>query len=96
MRLRDIIDLVESQGQDEIDEGLKSALKGAALGAAALASSNASAAPSKVDPEIVAASGDTARTRPVASKKDAAKKDAPAKKSVDPKAAAKKFHLDLK
>jgi hypothetical protein len=96
MRLRDIIDLVESQGQDEIDEGLKSALKGAALGAAALASSNASAAPSKVDPEIVAASGDTARTRPVASKKDAAKKDAPAKKAVDPKAAAKKFHLDLK
>jgi hypothetical protein len=99
--MRAYIDILNEHNKkvDDLEEGVKNAAVKIAMGAAALVgATTADAKPSAVDPEIVAASGDTARTRP--SKADAkadakAGKEAP-KPSVDAKARAKKFHLDLK
>jgi hypothetical protein len=95
--MRAYIDILNEHNKkiDDLEEGVKDTAVKIAMGAAALlGATTADAKPSAVDPEIVAASGDTARTRP--SKADAkAGKEAP-KASVDAKARAKKFHLDLK
>jgi hypothetical protein len=93
--MRAYIDILNEHNKkvDDLEEGVKNAAVKIAMGAAALVgATTADAKSTPVDAEIVAASGDTARTRP--SDKDKSK-EAP-KASVDAKARAKKFHLDLK
>lgn len=114
--VKDALEAAYALGKSEsdLDEGFKSAAKGLAMGAAALVSANASAH-GAVDPEIVAASGDTAHTHHVVPKGVRAvqndhkapklkvdpkalntpKGDKLAQARIDPKVAAKRFHLDI-